>query len=99
MDTSSFRQCSDGLVFMRVHQCQEIVVKKVCITHRRCKVSVAHSLLDQDRALSFRQPGSDPAVPEVMLVEVGRQLGPLHCGREGPVEALEPVTCDSSPLG
>ena len=64
-----------------IHEGQDILVQKVSVAHRRGKIRMPHRLLDQNRAFALGEPCGDPAVPEVVLVQVawfgGRRLPSL----------------------
>ena len=62
-----------------LHQRPQVFLGQVRVSHRRRQVRVAHCFLDVHRILPFGQPCGHPSMPQIMLVEIERELGP-SCG-------------------
>jgi hypothetical protein len=68
------QRCPEEPFFRLLHEGQKVLVHKVSVPHRRSKIRMPHRLLDQNRALALGEPCGDPAVPEVVLVQVGWEV-------------------------
>jgi hypothetical protein len=62
------------------------------VFHRGTEICVTHRLLDLHSVPASGQPGSDPTVPEIVLVEVRRQLGPGNSPFERAAQDADPLT-------
>lgn len=65
---------------------------EVCVHHRGPEIAVAYRLFHVHGVLTFCQPCGYPTVPEVVLNEVGRKLGPLGRRFERIVQRPDPFT-------
>ena len=62
-----------------IHQCPQVFLGQVRVSHRRRQIRVAHRFLDVYRILLLGQPRCHPSVPQIVLIEIERELGP-SCG-------------------
>ena len=62
-----------------VYQPAQVFPRQVCVRHGGSKIGVAYRLLHQHSRFLIRQPCCDSSMPEVVLHELGRELG-LFCG-------------------
>jgi hypothetical protein len=63
----------------------EVSRRQVFIAHRRPDIRMPHRHLDVRRILPFGEPGGHAAVPEVMLMELGREPRALHRSPDYPI--------------
>ena len=78
MDTASGkkRECypsaraRSSLLFVRLHEGQEVVRDEVCVAHRCLQVAVAHCLLNEGRGLTGCEPCGHATVSQIVLIEV-----------------------------
>jgi hypothetical protein len=68
----------------RLNQTTQVLSDQMGVVHRCPEIRMTHRLLDLYGVPAVRQPGGHPPVSQVVLVEIGREFGPVHRSFECP---------------